>query len=246
MKIIQISDMHLYQNLTTQWRERINTYESFEKTLNHAVEHEKPDVIILSGDLSEDGSIESYKNLSKLIDSVGIKTYCIPGNHDCLKAMNDVFPSDFLYFQHDVDLGNWQVVFVNSVVEGKHHGYLTLDELNSLENTLQKNKDKHIAITVHHNPVSTYSPVLDLYSLTNSNDFFKVIEPYTNVKIILYGHIHQDYTTYKKNVLLLGCPASCIQFSPKAKSFTLDKLPPGYRWIQLHTDGSLDTGSRYL
>ncbi|MBX2809216.1 MAG: 3',5'-cyclic-AMP phosphodiesterase, partial [Cellvibrionaceae bacterium] len=65
--------------------------------------------------------------------------------------------------------------------------------------------------------------------------------PYTHVKLILWGHIHQEFDALHEGVRLLASPSTCIQFAPGKNEFTLDKTMPGYRWLELHDDGSIST-----
>ncbi|MDH4040844.1 MAG: phosphodiesterase, partial [Gammaproteobacteria bacterium] len=42
-------------------------------------------------------------------------------------------------------------------------------------------------------------------------------------------------------------PSTCVQFAPGSAGFKADAESPGYRWLDLHEDGSLHTGvSRVL
>ncbi|MNJ82082.1 3',5'-cyclic adenosine monophosphate phosphodiesterase CpdA [compost metagenome] len=41
---------------------------------------------------------------------------------------------------------------------------------------------------------------------------------------------------------LLASPSTCIQFEPGSEDFKVGEQAPGYRWLRLHTDGSIDTG----
>jgi Icc protein len=43
-------------------------------------------------------------------------------------------------------------------------------------------------------------------------------------------------------VLYLGSPSTCIQFHPVSHEFKLDDCNPGYRWLELATNGELRTG----
>lgn len=245
MKIVQITDMHLYGDATkTLWD--INTQQTFEKVLAHAIAKEKPDLLVLTGDLSEDASIGSYQYLAATIDKIGIPAYCIGGNHDNLALMQQILPGQYLSLQPSINLNQWELILLNSIVENQHYGILSSDELNFLDKRLSECSAKHVLIALHHNPVLVDSPILDKYWLLNSKDFFAVLNKYNNVKIAIYGHVHQDYVTYINNVTFLAGPSSCMQFLPKATEFTLDKLPPGYRWITLVADGSYSTGVHYL
>jgi Icc protein len=44
----------------------------------------------------------------------------------------------------------------------------------------------------------------------------------------------------------MSTPSTCIQFKPGSKTFALDDLPPGYRRLDLHADGNIDTAVERL
>ena len=41
---------------------------------------------------------------------------------------------------------------------------------------------------------------------------------------------------------MMSSPSSCIQFAPDSEDFKVDDQPPGYRWLDLHADGSIEAG----
>lgn len=43
---------------------------------------------------------------------------------------------------------------------------------------------------------------------------------------------------------LMATPSTCIQFAPGSNEFSIDGQAPGYRWIDLYPDGTLDTHVR--
>lgn len=45
----------------------------------------------------------------------------------------------------------------------------------------------------------------------------------------------------RRHLRLLATPATCVQFTPQSVEFSLDTVDPGYRWIELHDDGRIDT-----
>ena len=58
---------------------------------------------------------------------------------------------------------------------------------------------------------------------------------------ILWGHVHQAFDEERDGLRLMGTPSTCFQFSPGLAGFAIDKRPPGYRWLELHADGQIDT-----
>ena len=53
-------------------------------------------------------------------------------------------------------------------------------------------------------------------------------------------------STRRGDVLLLSAPSTCIQFLPNSVGFAVDMTAPGYRWLELHPDGRIDTGIERL
>jgi len=58
----------------------------------------------------------------------------------------------------------------------------------------------------------------------------------------LWGHVHQQLQLERDGVLLMSTPSSCIQFAPGSADFKVDDQSPGYRWLDLHADGRIETG----
>jgi len=41
---------------------------------------------------------------------------------------------------------------------------------------------------------------------------------------------------------MLASPSTSVQFLPDSDEFSVDTRPPGYRWLNLHPDGTIETG----
>ena len=81
MKIIQITDFHLYKDPKQRLYGLVNTNDTLLDVLA-VVKKEKPDLVIASGDLSDDGSKESYQRLQVYLSELNCDVYTIYGNHD--------------------------------------------------------------------------------------------------------------------------------------------------------------------
>ena len=97
-------------------------------------------------------------------------------------------------------------------------------------------------VSLHHQPVPIGSEWMDRYIVRNAQDFWAIVEPYANVKIVLWGHIHQEFSEQYKHIALLATPSSCIQFTPNKDEFEVQDAMPGYRWLELYDDGTFTTG----
>ena len=85
------------------------------------------------------------------------------------------------------------------------------------------------------------TPVLDKINLNNSSQFLEIIDQYQNIKAVMCGHIHQDTHINRQGVEFYSTPSTCWQFTPKSHGFKLDTKMPGYRWITLNENGTLQT-----
>ena len=83
---------------------------------------------------------------------------------------------------------------------------------------------------------------MDTMAITNGTRMLDCLQTSPEfASVVVFGHVHQTVDRMIGNVRLLGTPSTCVQFKPRSDAFALDDLPPGYRWITLHPDGSIDT-----
>jgi len=83
---------------------------------------------------------------------------------------------------------------------------------------------------------------IDKLGVQNADEFWKIISHYPNVKAVFFGHIHQVNQQTVHGIACYSVPSTCIQFKTNQNQFGLEKLPPGYRWINLYDDGHIETG----
>jgi Icc protein len=86
------------------------------------------------------------------------------------------------------------------------------------------------------------SPWLDTMMVDNAAEFFAVLDRHPQVRAVLWGHVHQTCDQVRRGVRLLASPSTCIQFQPQSAGFALDEAAPGYRWLELHDSGVIETG----
>ncbi|RDI37202.1 3',5'-cyclic-AMP phosphodiesterase [Aquicella lusitana] len=240
--IIQISDTHLFAD-SEGILLGVKTQASF-KAVVDLVQREagKIDLILLSGDLSQDGSKEAYIRLANFLKSVNVPIYCVPGNHDNVKVMAHVYPYETISNHRHIILKNWHIILLNSQKPGAVEGYLDPSQLNYLQHCLQTYPEHQALIVFHHQPVPVGSRWLDNLGLTNADAFWRIISSYPNVNTVFFGHVHQEFEQVVNKVHCYAAPSTCIQFKRNKDDFGLERLPPGYRWIKLFEDGHLETG----
>lgn len=238
IRIIQFTDTHLFGNPEGRLmgadtnRSFLAVWERIRNAKN------KPETILVTGDLTQDDSLESYQWLTEQLNQETIPYYWLCGNHDHTSLMQQACPDAM---QKRVQLGNWQIILLNTQVPGKIPGYLEASELELLERYLSDNPELHTLVALHHPPYDVNSQWLDKIHLQNADELFQVLSGHNNVRAVLNGHIHQESDRLINGIRCLATPSTCVQFKPESDDFQLDETAPGYRELELQPDGSINT-----
>ncbi len=243
-RILQITDTHLFAKPTERLL-GINTYQSLSMVVKDALitPDPAPDMILLTGDLAQDESQQAYQNLVKLMAPFNMPVAWLPGNHDAPNIMPTVLNQQHFISDKVIPMGEWLMILLDSHWHGNVPGLLSNIELEFLENTINQQSHAHILVTLHHQVIPVGSHWLDKLKLSNDNAFLKILDKHqSRVRAVLSGHVHQENEQLHNNILFMTTPSSCFQFSPNSPTYTIGlEESPGYRIIDLHPDGRLDT-----
>lgn len=241
LELVQVSDTHLLAEaqgalLGLETRDSLHyVVELIRQTRPHL------DLVLATGDLSQDGSVASYEHLRRQLGPLAAPMRWCPGNHDECEAMQQV-AADTQLLAPVTDLGNWRIIVLDSQAPGEVSGYLAPTQLQLLEQALAEAPDRYALICMHHHPVAVGSRWMDDIGLRNAEALFEVLDRHPQVRALVWGHVHQEFDQKRKGARLLASPSTCVQFEPGQENFQLAMKAPGYRWLQLHADGQLDTG----
>ena len=242
-RIVQITDPHLFQDTNGELL-GINTQASFSQVLSEIQQQQYDyDLVLATGDLVQDNSDEGYLRFRQEVKALNNKmVFWIPGNHDFQPKMFEILKEDSVSAKKHILLGDkWQILLLDSQVQGVPHGQLEAEELDWLKLKLQEYPERYSLVVLHHHLLSTGSAWLDQHNLRNANELAEVLAPFKNVKALLYGHIHQQVDSEWLGYQVMATPSTCIQFKADSNTFALDVAQPGWREIDLHADGHIET-----
>lgn len=246
LQLVQLSDLHLFAQAESDLL-GLRTLDSFEAILSDlGQQHPRPDLLLLTGDLSQDETPAAYARIGNLLRPLNTPTYWLPGNHDHLPTMQQALSTPPLYPDKSIHCGAWRLLLLNSSVPGQVHGHLSATSLAWLEQELQVAAPHPTLIALHHPPFLVNSTWLDKSGLQNSEALFAILDRYNHIKLVLFGHIHQEFHRQRQGVHYLSTPSTCIQFAPQSSGFALDEINPGYRCLTLNPDGSFATQVRRI
>ncbi|HEY7841618.1 MAG TPA: phosphodiesterase [Gammaproteobacteria bacterium] len=237
MCVVQITDTHISRLPGPQF-DGVDTSLTLRTVLDAILARVRaPDLVLLTGDLVDEPSIEAYGRLRTLLGAVSVPIFCLPGNHDEPRMLREQMHAAHISTPGVVDVDRWRIVLLDDWIPDSSGGRLAAVELERLRSALEEAEDRPVLLAVHHAPLSIGSPWMDAMGMENSGQLFDVIDGFTNVRALICGHIHQEFLADRNGVALLGAPSTCVQFMPGATEYEVEAMAPGYRELLLLADG---------
>ena len=245
MLIAQISDFHLKPR-----GELAYAVADTEAPLRRAVDHinrlnPSPDVVLITGDLVDDGAPHSYTFLRELLSPLVPPCYVVPGNHDQKRGLGQAFPEhgylsrpvraegrDYLcYVLEDFPV---RLIGLDTVTPGEHGGGFDGERIAWLEETLSARRDAPTVLFMHHPPFACAIGHMDKEEFRGWRAFEALVADHPQVERVLCGHLHRPVFLRFGGTIASACPAIgmqlCLDVRDDAPSaFTLE--PPS---VMLH------------
>ena len=241
VQIVQITDCHIHAGADESLR-GINTRHSFEAVKRAVIgDRDACDLLLATGDLSQDGSAAAYRYLANQFDQFGVPTFWLPGNHDDIDVMQQEFVAMHIHADKQLCIGNWLIVLLDSTIAGEVHGRVSETQLDFMDKALQQHALQHALVCLHHQAREIGSEWIDQLGLLGADQFRARLSRHQNVRAVLWGHVHQEIHQRHDGIEWLSTPSSCVQFKPGSKGFAVDDARPGYRRLNLSPDGSIET-----
>lgn len=237
VKVVQVTDTHLFADVAAT-QKGVNTCQTLRAVVDDvAARHGDLDALLLTGDLSQDETPESYELLAQMMAPLrGVPIHAIPGNHDDLESMQSRLAAADFQVLTDLRLGNWRIATLNSQVPGRVHGELGADQIRRLAESLDDGE--HVMVALHHPPVAVNSAWIDASRCFDGDALLEAVAR-PPVRAVICGHVHQLFETARDGIPILTTPSTCVQFTPKVEEFDIDQTAaPGYRVFELGDDGA--------
>jgi Icc protein len=243
VRVVQLTDTHLCHNRGGTLL-GMDTDHSLQAVIDCAMrERERIDMVLGTGDLADGGARGAYERLLDYFSSISNEHYWLPGNHDDRPAMESVAQRSGR-LGRGLRTGRWLILMLDSQVPGEVGGELGPGELGALELGLElaRKESLYVLVCLHHQPVKVGCEWLDEQMVADADKFFAIVDRFPGVRGVLWGHVHQEIDWDHGGIRLLASPSTCVQFAPGSAGFRADDKPPGYRWLDLHVDGRIETG----
>jgi len=206
----------------------------------------RPDLLLLTGDLTENGDAESYAQLAAALASAPCPVLAIPGNHDNRAALAQAFPQigeagGFLHYAHDA--GALRLLMLDTFEPGRHGGAFCEARAAWLAERLAEAPDTPTLIAMHHPPIVSGIDWMD----PDPGEpwiarFTDTTRGHNQIKALMCGHLHRAIAAvWQGAALVVGpstAPSVALDLSPidagdpDGRALIRD-APPGYalhRW----------------
>jgi 3',5'-cyclic-AMP phosphodiesterase len=230
MLIAQLSDLHvrpageLYKGVADSNR-----------MLREAIDHllaldQRPDLVLLSGDLVDEGLPQEYANAAELLRALTIPYRVLPGNHDHRAHLRAAFPTHAYLGEQGpvnycVDEYPVRIIALDSTVPNLHHGHLERDSLIWLQERLAAARHQPTIIVMHHPPFLSGIPYLDEYRYLDIEPLAEIIRSFSNIEAVLCGHVHRSMVRRWAGTVVMACPSTTTEIALQLRA---DAPPQSY------------------
>jgi 3',5'-cyclic-AMP phosphodiesterase len=199
MLIAQITDLHVRPRGLPANRV-VETNMMSERAIDAVIAlRPRPDVVLITGDLTDCGLVEEYEQLKIMLRRLDVSFFVIPGNHDRRENLRRVLAGyrgvtdDPEFVQFVVDDYPVRLIGLDTLVPGKGEGALCPRRLAFLERALARERAKPTVIFMHHPPFDCGIEHMDRIRLREgAEQFAEIVRPCPNVERILCGHHHRS------------------------------------------------------
>lgn len=176
------------------------------------------DAVLVSGDISDEGSADSYAFALSQLGRLGLPLLVVPGNHDSREPMRTAF-SDLATMpaSGQIDwtarVGDTLVVGLDTLVEGQGGGMLRDESITHVRDALDAAGSNAVIIMLHHPPIQTGIGFMDRIGLENKPALGAVLDEVQNDVLLIAGHVHGVHHGKLGRHRVATAPSVCSTFA---------------------------------
>jgi len=182
MLVVQISDIHV----GPEFRQ-----DMFEKAVDE-INRLDPDLLLVSGDMVENGLLSQYEQAAELMQEIKCKTrMCTPGNHDYRSTgyllFRQFFPSKSVFRTKDL-----LIATLSTARPERNDGEAGHRQIEWLENILRREKKRFKLIMMHHHLVPVPDTGPNTIPILDAGDVLRCLDR-AHADLVVCGHRHRPW-----------------------------------------------------
>jgi 3',5'-cyclic AMP phosphodiesterase CpdA len=175
-----------------------------------------PDVVLVTGDLTDHGTAEEYAAFRDLIAPLPMPVYVIPGNHDDRARMLQLWPAQGVqhmerFMQYTVESHAVRLIALDTVRPGSDRGEIDAERLAWLDARLAEAPARPTLVFMHHPPFRSGMQVLDALDLEGAGALAAVLARHPQVERVVAGHIHCEMQARVGGTLAMTASSTGLQ-----------------------------------
>ncbi|MGB9741484.1 MAG: metallophosphoesterase family protein [Candidatus Bathyarchaeia archaeon] len=192
MLLVQISDVHCGPML------RRETLRTAIKEINGL----SPDVVLVTGDLTENGLISEFTDASKELKKLKAeKIIYLSGNHD-YRSTGYLLFKEFFPFSQVTEANDAVIVVLSSARPDRDDGEVGHRQNLWLEKTLEEYKDHVKIVAIHHHIIPVPDTGADQITIVDAGDVLRSLIK-SKVDLVLCGHRHRPWRWKIEDMLVV-------------------------------------------
>lgn len=196
MKIALLCDIHLVSK--GKLHRTVDPLDRLDQALAAVQKHAgDADLLVLLGDLAQDGEIEAYTLLKERVGRLLMPTRILIGNHDSREAILSAWPSlpidENGFLQSSLVTPDNVLLFLDTAEAGTHTGHLCESRRQWLEQELEKAGSRPVFVFMHHPPAALEMRA-DSSKLEEAKEVATIFRRFGTVRQIVAGHTHRAAT----------------------------------------------------
>jgi Icc protein len=217
--VVQITDCHLQ-------RDPGSPDEALRRAVRLAATV-APDVVLLTGDIADDASVEAYERVAAEVAVLGAPVLAIPGNHDDPAAVAEAFGA-----VAEFEIGGWRLCLADTTIPATIGGAI---DVAALLRSLGADRGIPTLLALHHPPITTSTH--PWFQLAGAQELVAALGSRTDVRVVLSGHLHEAFNVVLGNVSYIGCSSTLYSLKHRDHEYMLDDGHVGALALSLAGDG---------
>ena len=246
MLIAQVTDIHLGFDPNNPAEFNRKRLDQVLRALNEGPN--RPDLILATGDLTEHGDLDSYRQIADAFGQCEMPVWFGMGNHDDRENFAQIFPDapqEDGFLQYTIHLSGRRIIMLDTLEPGRHGGAFCSARAAWLAARLDEDAATPTLIVMHHPPVEVGIDWMNTHPQEPwVQRFAATIANRPNIVAILCGHLHRTITAPWNGTTIAICSSTAPQLALDLRPMDPDSPdnrpmivadPPAYalhRWTE--------------
>ena len=192
-----------------------------------------PDLIVITGDLTDDGYIYEYEEALKYINKIKCdKKLIIPGNHDARNCGYTIFEESFGNRKSCFHINNITIIGIDSSIPDIDDGHVGRETYKYIKDNFNSHPDNFKIFALHHHLISIPMCGRERDVPVDAGDVLNLLNE-LKVNLVLCGHKHVPWIWKLNDMIILNA-------GTVSTSRTKARIKQSYNLIEINDNKKIE------